>query len=47
MEIPLVRKSAGLSLDGVNDHMFGGNESTISVILLAMNGLVLLCLQIQ
>ena len=31
MEILLVSRSAGLSADGVKDHVFAGNALTISV----------------
>ena len=38
-ETPLVRRSAGLSPDGVNDHELAGNAPTISVTRCEINGL--------
>ena len=38
-EIPLVRRSAGLSSDGVNDHELAGNAPTISETRCEINGL--------
>ena len=38
-ETPLVRRSAGLSSDGVNDHELAGNAPTISETRCEINGL--------
>ena len=42
--MPLVRRSAGLSDVGVNDHLVGRKDSTISVTHWCINGFVLVFL---